>query len=260
MIRLTFVLRRKPGMSLAEFQQYWREVHGPLVAKHATTLNIFRYVQVHTLEDPVNDQLAGARGTMEKPYDGVAELWWTSREALVSIYGEPAGQAAVKELVDDERRFIDLAHSPLWFAHEYPQVNPTPEDLVARESSPFVKLFFCFRQLSHLSIKQAHQHWRTIHGPAMRCAAQAMRLRRYIQVHRYEDDLEQQLRASRGTIDEPYIGHAEAWFDRSELMTVANTPEGIKAMEIAVEDETNFIDFSQSAMWIAKEWVFIDRR
>ncbi|HJP35664.1 MAG TPA: EthD domain-containing protein, partial [Gammaproteobacteria bacterium] len=24
-------------MSRADFQQYWREVHGPLVAKHSTT-------------------------------------------------------------------------------------------------------------------------------------------------------------------------------------------------------------------------------
>src|SRR5690349_13263560 len=34
MIRLTYVLRRRPGMSLAEFQDYWRNTHGPLVARH----------------------------------------------------------------------------------------------------------------------------------------------------------------------------------------------------------------------------------
>ena len=93
MIRLTFTLRRKPGMSRAEFQQYWREVHGPLVAKHATDLNIHRYVQVHTLDDPINDQLAGARGTMEPVYDGVAELWWTSREAFVAASGTDAARS-----------------------------------------------------------------------------------------------------------------------------------------------------------------------
>ena len=31
-------------------------------------------------------------------------------------------------------------------------------------------------------------------------------------------------------------------------------------MEIAVEDERKFIDFSRSAMWIGKEHVFIDKR
>ena len=39
MIRLTYLLRRKPGMSLDEFQGYYREVHGPLVAGNGRRLN-----------------------------------------------------------------------------------------------------------------------------------------------------------------------------------------------------------------------------
>src|SRR5271168_986154 len=138
MIRLTFVLRRRSGMSRAEFQRYWREVHGPLVARHSVTLNILRYVQVHTLDDPINDALAAARGGVEPPYDGVAELWWTTREALTATFGGALGKAAAAELLEDEKRFIDLANSPLWLAYEYPQVNPIPEDLVAREHSPLI--------------------------------------------------------------------------------------------------------------------------
>jgi hypothetical protein len=260
MIRLVFVLRRQPNMSRADFQRYWREVHGPLVAKHSTTLNILRYVQLHTLDDSVNDQLAGSRGAMEPPYDGVAELWWTTREALASTVGNAAGQAAAKELLEDEARFIDLPRSPLWFAYEYPQVNPTPEDLVAREHSSLVKLFFCLRHPTSLSEDQAQLYWRTHHGPLIRGVAQGMRMRRYLQVHRYEDALEAQLRASRGTTVAPYTGHAEAWFDRADLLTIAQTPEGRNAMAIAVEDEAKFIDFPRSAIWIGKERVFIDRR
>ena len=259
MIRLEFVLRRKPGMSLAEFQQYWREVHGPLVAKHSTMLNIHRYVQLHTLDDPVNDQLAGARGTMEKPYDGVAELWWTNREALASSFGSAAGQAAGKELLEDEKKFIDLPNSPLWFAYEYPQVNPT-EDMVAREQSALIKLFFCLRHPATLNLDEAQLYWRTNHGPLIRGVSQGMRMKRYLQVHYYQDAAEQQLRAARGTTVAPYTGHAEAWFDRAELATIANTPEGKRAMELAVEDEAEFIDFPKSAIWIGKERVFIDRR
>jgi uncharacterized protein (TIGR02118 family) len=258
MIRLVFVLRRKPGMTLAEFQQYWRSVHGPLVAKHATTLDIHRYVQVHTLDDAVNNQLAGARGKMEPPYDGVAELWWRNRAALATGFGSPVGQAAGRELLEDEARFIDLPNSPLWFAYEYPQVNPS-EDIVAREHGPLVKIFFCLRHPPNLSLEQAQLYWRTNHGPTIRGIAQAMRIKRYLQVHRCEDPMEQQLRTSRGTRVAPYTGHAEAWFDRADLATVGNSPEGRRAMEIAVEDETKFIDFPNSAIWIAKERVFIDR-
>jgi hypothetical protein len=247
-------------MSRAEFQQYWRELHGPLVAKHATELNIHRYVQVHTLDDPINDQLPGARGTMEPIYDGVAELWWTNREALAETFGTAAGQAAAKELVEDEGRFIDLAQSPLWFAYEYPQVNPTPEELVARENSSLLKLFFCLRHPASLSLDEAQLYWRTNHGPLIRGVASGLRMKRYLQVHRFEDEIEAQLRTSRGTTVAPYTGHAEAWFDRVDLAAVGVTPEGQRATQVAVEDESHFIDFPRSAMWVAKERVFIDRR
>lgn len=260
MIRLTFVLRRKPEMSRAEFQEYWRNVHGPLVAKSSTALNMLRYVQVHTLDDPINDQLAEARGGMEEPYDGVAEVWWPNREALTSGLENADGRAVAKELVEDEARFIDLTHSPLWFNYEYPQVNPIPEEIVARESSPLVKIFFCLRHPEHLSLEQAQLYWRTNHGPVIRGVAQGMGMQRYFQVHYYADELEDQLRASRGTTTPPYTGHAEAWFNRADLATLANVPEAKRAMEIAVEDESHFIDFPRSAMWIAKERVFIDRR
>ena len=259
MIRLAFVLRRKPGMSRAEFQKYWRETHGPLVASHSTALSILRYVQLHTLEDPINDQLAVARGGMEARYDGVAELWWNNREEITANAGSEAAKAAGRELLEDEARFIDLPNSPLWFAYEYPQVNPT-EEMVAREHTPLVKLFFCLRHPAEQSLEDAQLYWRTNHGPTIRGIAQGMRLKRYFQVHRCEEQLAQPLRKSRGTIVEPYTGHAEAWFDRGELAAIATSPEARQAMEIAVEDERKFIDFSRSAMWIGKERVFIDKR
>jgi uncharacterized protein (TIGR02118 family) len=259
MIRLVFVLRRKPGMSRAEFQKYWRETHGPLVASHSTALNILRYVQLHTVEDTINDQLAAARGGMETPYDGVAELWWNNREEITANAGSEAAKTAGRELVQDEARFIDLPNSPLWFAYEYPQVNPT-EEMVAREHSPLVKLFFCLRHPAGQSLEDAQLYWRTNHGPTIRGIAQGMRLKRYFQVHRCEEQLAQPLRKSRGTVVEPYTGHAEAWFDRGELAAIATSPEARQAMEIAVADERKFIDFSRSAMWIGKERVFIDIR
>ena len=124
MVKLVFCLRRSSHLSRAEFQRYWREMHGPLVRRHAASLRIRRYVQVHTLEDALNDALRGTRGGPEA-YDGVAELWWESREALAAAIATPEGQRAGEELLDDERRFIDLARSPLWLAEEHPIVAET---------------------------------------------------------------------------------------------------------------------------------------
>lgn len=117
MIKLVFPLRRLPQLSRAQFQKYWFEVHGPLVRQHADVLAIQRYVQLHTLEDPVNDAIRASRGSME-PYDGVAEIWWQSRQELEDALGAPAGQKASLLLLEDEKRFIDLPHSSLWLGEE----------------------------------------------------------------------------------------------------------------------------------------------
>lgn len=42
MIKLTFVIRRRPGLDEAKLRRYWREQHSQLVATHAETLRIRR--------------------------------------------------------------------------------------------------------------------------------------------------------------------------------------------------------------------------
>jgi hypothetical protein len=72
------------------------------------------------------------------------------------------------------KKFIDLKNSPLYFTYEYPQVNPSPENLVARPASPLVKLYFPLRQHAHQSLDEAQLYWRTAHGPLIRSMAPAM--------------------------------------------------------------------------------------
>jgi uncharacterized protein (TIGR02118 family) len=117
MVKLVFSLHRLPHMSRADFQRYWRETHGPLVRRHAAALRIRRYVQSHTLDTPLNDVLRASRGGPET-YDGHAELWWESLDDLRAALATPEGQQAGLELLEDERRFIDLERSPLGIAEE----------------------------------------------------------------------------------------------------------------------------------------------
>src|SRR5947209_19871252 len=111
MIRLVFLLRRRPGLSLEEFHDRWRLDHGPLVASHQTRLGIVRYTQSHRLDDPMNDAAARARGGMEEAYDGVAELWFQSEAAVIDTSMTADGERAGAELLADDREFIDLPAS-----------------------------------------------------------------------------------------------------------------------------------------------------
>src|SRR6185369_8734080 len=83
MIKLTFCLTRLPHLSREQFQDYWLNTHGPLVASVAETLQIRRYVQLHSFAGELS---AGIRASRNAPaeYDGVAELWFDSLEALAA--------------------------------------------------------------------------------------------------------------------------------------------------------------------------------
>jgi uncharacterized protein (TIGR02118 family) len=117
MVKLLFCVRRRPDMDATEFHRYWRDEHGPLVTTVAETLGIRRYVQAHTLDTPLNALLAATRDAPES-FDGVAELWFDSAESITAGASTPAGAAAAKMLLEDERRFIDHARSPLFLAEE----------------------------------------------------------------------------------------------------------------------------------------------
>lgn len=67
----------------------------------------------HTRDVPLNAALHA------EPYDGVAELWWDSIDDLIAGTATTEGQQAAAELLEDERRFIDLGRSPLWLAQEH---------------------------------------------------------------------------------------------------------------------------------------------
>lgn len=118
MIKLVYTLRRLDELTREEFQRYWREEHAALVQRHAETLRIRRYVQVHLGETHLDEAISGSRGSEPRFYDGVAELYWDSLDDLTAAFTSEAGQAAAGELLEDEKRFIDLPNSPIWLGEE----------------------------------------------------------------------------------------------------------------------------------------------
>ena len=117
MIKVVFCLRRRPALTIEQFQDYWLDTHAALVREHRDALRIKRYVQLHTDHGDLTTRLGKFRGGPE-PYDGVAEVWYEDRAALETLRDDPAGRAAARALFEDEKRFIDLERSPIWIAEE----------------------------------------------------------------------------------------------------------------------------------------------
>ena len=112
-------MTRLPSLSMEEFHGYWLEKHAPLVRAAAAALRIRRYTQSHYFSDPRIAPAIAARGCAVNPFDGVAEVWWDSVEDIVAAGATPEGRRYGRQLLEDERKFIDLARSSLFYANEH---------------------------------------------------------------------------------------------------------------------------------------------
>lgn len=129
MIKIMFCLRRNPALSVEEFQDYWRNRHAPIVTRHAARLGMLRYVQSHSLHNPAFAYMSQDRGSKVEPFDGVAECWYASERWLSRTSAEvpEAILIASRELLEDERQFIDMENSPIFVVQEH-EIVPFQEN------------------------------------------------------------------------------------------------------------------------------------
>ncbi len=83
-----------------------------------------RYVQVHTVTSAFSEAMSRHRGAPDD-FDGVAELWWDSVDDFARAGTTKEGRDAGRRLLEDEKRFIDLSRSPIWFGEEHALVDLT---------------------------------------------------------------------------------------------------------------------------------------
>jgi uncharacterized protein (TIGR02118 family) len=222
MVKMSAFFKRKPGMSVEDFQSYWRTSHADIVVKLP---GIRRYVQSHTI-------LSGYRKG-EPVYDGMAELWFDNTDAMRAQAGTPEF-AAVQA---DEPNFMDVSSSGSII---------TQEHLIKDGAIPTdgVKNVEFVTHKPGLPIEDFQKHWREIHGPL---GAAIPVVKRYVQSHT-------RLSIYQKGKTPLYDGVALTWFDSTQAMrTPATTPE----YERTREDEPNFIAAGKLPVIITKEHVIV---
>jgi uncharacterized protein (TIGR02118 family) len=110
--KLMAFISRKAGMNVADFQDYWRNRHAPIVR---TTPLLPRYVQNHFVAEHYQDGL-------EPGYDGVAELWWSSLDEYRKSWASSEMQV---DQFNDVKKFlaaVDEERGSLSFMAEEKQI------------------------------------------------------------------------------------------------------------------------------------------
>ena len=118
MIKFVMCLTRHPDMTREEFRDYWMNKHGPFFMSNAYAMGAKRYVQSHIIDSPLNEGLRTSRG-MQPEYDGVAEVWFESEQALTDGMSFPEGQELAAALLEDEGNFIDHTKSSAFIVEEH---------------------------------------------------------------------------------------------------------------------------------------------
>lgn len=233
--RIVFPLRRLPHLSREEFQAYWFDVHGPLVASHADTLGIVGYQQVHTRQE--------TRPTSVPCFDGVAELWV---DPLRRSADTAAVTAASNALLEDERTFIDLANSPVWIAEE---------DVRLTGPKHGMRMTATLRRNPAITREQFRHHWRELHGPWALRHPEVFGFRHYVQLHTPADADDNPLARARQS-PPAFDGVSEIYRDPPTA-----SAEAVAALrQEFLEDERNFLDIDASPVFLGEVRVVIDDR
>lgn len=219
MVKVLTFIKRKAGMPVDEFQEYWRTRHPDAVAKLP---GIRRYVQSHVLPPTY------AKG--EPVHDGIAEVWADDTDALRAMTKSPAHPA----LIEDEARFIDRARMGFIVTEEH----------VAKDGYGALKAIEFFTRKPDLPVDAFQRHWRETHAAL---ATRVPGVRRYV------------ISATRasayaGGRAPAYDGAALMWFESADTLKAAGGSAEYKAL---VADRASFLTPGQPPFLLTREYVIV---
>lgn len=111
MVKFTILLRRRPGLTHAQFVDYHRTTHAPLfLSVDVVKEHVRRYVQQHSLD-------VDLPGLPPTTIDGVTELWFDDVDSIAAVF---TAESYLGTIRPDEARFLDLPACEFIVSDEHP--------------------------------------------------------------------------------------------------------------------------------------------
>lgn len=113
MIKLVFLLKRKPGMTRAEFIERYENGHARLGEKHVP--NAVRYVRRYF--QPIPELFTG--DSVEPDHDVITELWFEDQQGYAEAMRHLALPEVVAEIIADEEELFDRPAHRVFLVDEH---------------------------------------------------------------------------------------------------------------------------------------------
>jgi uncharacterized protein (TIGR02118 family) len=107
MHKLLLMMKRRPGMGLAEFRHYYENQHVPLCMRYMQGAE--RYVRRYLEPSP---------GFDEPEFDVITELWFKDRAAVDAIIAIMARDGMPADVIADEANLFDRARTRAYAVEE----------------------------------------------------------------------------------------------------------------------------------------------
>lgn len=256
-IKLVYALRQRDGHSLEEFQTYWRETHGPLLASFQTVLQMTKYIQVHRTPGDLDEGLRASRQSLvtKEPIFNVVDHYWFegSISEVVNRFKSEEGREAWKAIIQSEERYIDFAKSSLIFVQ--PRIIIPPREPYLR-ASPSNSTYCCNAFSEFPPGQESWDHWYDVHGSMCQRVADAIFFTKYIQDHPREVPFVEQMRRERGMLLESrYKFCTNMWF---ETRTTYDATFQAAQEEIRADEDSGFQLAHTLNAFMGKEFYFVD--
>jgi uncharacterized protein (TIGR02118 family) len=100
MIKLCVLCPRKPDLTLEQFEDHWKNVHGPLFSSQPEVRQyVKKYIQVHSTGKQLGNEFPPV-----SHYDGIAEIWFENMKDIPKVFSSENFKTTIAQ---DEEKFID---------------------------------------------------------------------------------------------------------------------------------------------------------
>ena len=110
--KILLLMKRKPGMSLAEFRDYYENNHRKLGEKALP--NALRYVRRYV--QPEKNPITGE--AIPLPFDAILEIWMNSRAEWDATQAGLAGSEMMQAIYEDEEKLFASHDNPMFTVEE----------------------------------------------------------------------------------------------------------------------------------------------
>ncbi|GAM86926.1 hypothetical protein ANO11243_049470 [Dothideomycetidae sp. 11243] len=115
-VKVVGLFKRKPGLSFAEFRDYYENRHCQLYDEHVSQPGVLRYARRYLT--PMSGLASAIANPTENSYDVIMEVWYANKEVMKELFSKQ-DPGFSKKCKEDEAKLFDQGSMTMYISEDY---------------------------------------------------------------------------------------------------------------------------------------------